>query len=319
MNQTLVEVRNLEVEYATRVGLVRAVDRVGLDVYCGETLGLVGESGCGKSTLGLSIMRLVPPPGRIVGGEIWFDHENLMDKSEEEMRRIRGRRISMIFQDPMTSLNPLERIGDHIVETIRTHEPEVSRAEAWRRAEGLADRLGISPSRRKDYPHQFSGGMRQRIMIGLALALNADLIIADEPTTSLDVIVEAQFLDFLKELKQAYNLTLILITHNMGVVAELSDRVAVMYAAKVVEVADTVPLYEDPLHPYTQGLLRCIPNISLVQQKLETMPGSPPDLVNPPPGCRFHPRCPYVMEVCTREEPALKEVKPGRWTACWLY
>jgi len=319
MNQTLVEIRDLEVEYATRVGLVRAVDRVGLDVRRGETLGLVGESGCGKSTLGLSIMRLVPPPGRIVGGEIWFDHENLMDKSEEEMRRIRGRRISMIFQDPMTSLNPLERIGDHIVETIRTHEPEVSRAEAWRRAEELADRLGISASRLKDYPHQFSGGMRQRIMIGLALALNADLIIADEPTTSLDVIVEAQFLDFLKELKEAYNLTLILITHNMGVVAEVSDRVAVMYAAKVVEVADTVPLYEDPLHPYTQGLLRCIPNISLAKQKLETMPGSPPDLVNPPPGCRFHPRCPHVMEVCKGEEPPLKEVKPGRWVACWLY
>ncbi len=319
MDEVLVEIRDLEVEYATRLGLVKAVDRVGLNVRRGETLGLVGESGCGKSTLGLSILRLVPPPGRIVGGEIWFDNENLMDKSAEEMRRLRGRRISMIFQDPMTSLNPLERIGDHIVETIRTHEPEVSRAEAWRRAEELADRLGISPSRLKDYPHQFSGGMRQRIMIGLALALNAELIIADEPTTSLDVIVEAQFLDFLKELKQAYNLTLILITHNMGVVAEVSDRVAVMYAAKVVEVADTVPLYEEPLHPYTQGLLRCIPNISLAQQKLETMPGSPPDLVNPPPGCRFHPRCPHVMEVCKGEQPPLKEVKPGHWVACWLY
>ncbi len=317
--ETLLRIKDLEVHYNTRMGIVRAVDRVGLTVERGQTLGLVGESGCGKSTLGFSILRLVPPPGRIVGGQIIFDGEDLLAKSEEEMRKIRGKRISMIFQDPMTSLNPLERIGEHIIETIRTHEKETSKEAAWRRAEELADRLGILPSRLSDYPHQFSGGMRQRVMIGLALALNSDLVIADEPTTSLDVIVEAQILELLKELKEAYNLTLILITHNLGVVAELADRVAVMYAGKIVEVADSVPLYTDPLHPYTQGLLRSIPNISLEAQKLETMPGSPPDLVNPPPGCRFHPRCPHAMEKCSQVEPPLKEVEPGRWVACWLY
>jgi len=317
--EALLQIRGLEVQYNTRVGVVRAVDRVGLEVKRGQTLGLVGESGCGKSTLGFSILKLVPPPGRIAGGEIIFDGENLLEKSEAEMAKIRGKRISMVFQDPMTSLNPLLRIDGHIIETIRTHEKETTKEEAQRRAEELVDRLGILSSRLSDYPHQFSGGMRQRIMIGLALALNSDLVIADEPTTSLDVIVEAQILELLKELKGAYSLTLILITHNLGVVAELADRVAVMYAGKIVEVADAIPLYEEPLHPYTKGLLRSIPNISLAAQELETMPGSPPDLINPPPGCRFHPRCPHVMDVCSRSEPPMKEIKPGHWAACWLY
>jgi len=317
--EALLQIKDLEVHYATRMGIVKAVDKVKLEVQKGQTVGLVGESGCGKSTLGFSILRLVPPPGRIVGGRILFDGEDLLAKSEEEMRELRGKRISMIFQDPMTSLNPLIRIGDHITETIMTHEKGVSKKEAWRRAEELVDRLGIAPERLRDYPHQLSGGMRQRIMIGLALALNADLIIADEPTTSLDVIVEAQFLDFLKDLKKAYNLTLILITHNMGVVAELADRVAVMYAAKIVELADAIPLYTEPLHPYTQGLLKSVPNINLLEQELQTMPGSPPDLINPPPGCRFHPRCPYVMDRCYREEPPMKEARPGHLVACWKY
>ncbi|MEA3460055.1 MAG: ABC transporter ATP-binding protein [Chloroflexota bacterium] len=315
----MLRIKDLEVYYNTRMGIVRAVDRVGLGVKKGETLGLVGESGCGKSTLGFSILRLVPPPGRIVGGEIIFDGENLLAKSEEEMRRLRGKRISMIFQDPMTSLNPLERIDEHIIETIRTHEKETSKEEARRRAEELADRLGILSSRLSDYPHQFSGGMRQRVMISLALALNSDLVIADEPTTSLDVIVEAQILELLKELKEAYNLTLILITHNLGVIAELADRVAVMYAGKIVEVADSIPLYSDPLHPYTQGLLRSIPNISLAEHELETMPGSPPDLVDPPSGCRFHPRCPHATKECSQVEPPLKEIGDNRLVACLRY
>lgn len=319
MINNLLEIEDLEVRYNTRIGVVKAVDRVRFEVEKGETLGLVGESGCGKSTLGFSILRLVPPPGEIAGGKVKFDGEDLLRKSEEEMREIRGKRISMIFQDPMTSLNPLMRVEEHIVETLRTHEKGIKREEALQRAEELLDRLGITPDRLRDYPHQLSGGMRQRVMIGLALVLNPDLIIADEPTTSLDVIVEAQILELLKELKRAYNLTLILITHNMGVVAELADRVAVMYAGKLVEVADSIPLYNEPLHPYTQGLLRSIPSISLDKWELEIMPGSPPDLINPPPGCRFHPRCPYAVDECSAIEPPMKEVDNGHRAACWLY
>lgn len=318
MSEQVLQIRNLSVDYPTRVGIVRAVDNVSLTVYRGEVLGLVGESGCGKSTMGMAILRLLRPPGKIVGGEILFDAHNLLELSEEEMRRLRGVRISTIFQDPMTCLNPLQRISDHFVETIQTHGPE-GRQEARGKAAELIDRLGIRTERLDDYPHQLSGGMRQRVMIGLALALNADLIIADEPTTSLDVIVEAQFLDLLRDLKHQFNLTVILITHNIGVVSELSDRVAVMYAGKLVELAGVYPLFDDPLHPYTQGLLNSVPNISLTEDHLQIMSGSPPDLINPPPGCRFHPRCPRVMDCCRVEEPLFKEVQVGRWTACWLY
>jgi len=319
MSEPVLQIHNLSVDYPTHVGVVRAVDDVSLTVYRGEVLGLVGESGCGKSTLGMAILRLLRPPGKIAGGEIVFDEHNLLGLDDEAMRRLRGAHISMIFQDPMTCLNPLQRISDHVVETIRTHQPEVSEQEARRQATELIDRLGIMAERLDDYPHQLSGGMRQRIMIGLALALNADLIIADEPTTSLDVIVEAQFLDLLKDLQRRFNLTIVLITHNIGVIAELSDRVAVMYAGKLVELADVYPLFDDPLHPYTRGLLNSVPNISLTEDHLQIMSGSPPDLINPPPGCKFHPRCPRVMDRCRVEEPPVKEVQPGRWAACWLY
>lgn len=318
-NKTILKIKDLEVLYPTRVGLVRAVDNVGLELKRGETLGLVGESGCGKSTLGFSILGLIPPPGKIVGGEILFNGEDLVKKTEKEMTKIRGKRISMIFQDPMTSLNPLMRIGDHIVETILTHEKELNKKEAKKRTEDLVDRLGISKTRSNDYPHQFSGGMRQRVMISLALALNSDLIIADEPTTSLDVIVEAQILDLLRELRSLYKLTIILITHNMGVVSELVDRIAIMYAGRIVETADCFPLFEKPFHPYTIGLLKSIPNISLEKQDLEIMPGSPPDLINPPTGCRFHPRCVSTMKKCSMYEPPLKEAKENHLVRCWLY
>jgi len=318
MADVLVSIRNLDVHYYTRMGVVKALDKVSLDIERGQLIGLVGESGCGKSTLGFAILRLIPPPGRIVGGSILFDAEELLDKDGAYMRQIRGKRISMVFQDPMTSLNPLQKIGDHLVETITTHE-SVSKQEAWKRAEELVDRLGISPSRLSDYPHQFSGGMRQRIMISLALALDSDLIIADEPTTSLDVIVEAQILDLLKELKAAYNMTLMLITHNMGIVAELVDRVAVMYAAKIVEVADALDLFANPVHPYTQGLLKSIPNIKLLDQEFEIMKGSPPDLIDPPTGCRFHPRCLHAMDICSEVDPPLKHVENGTMVACHLY
>jgi peptide/nickel transport system ATP-binding protein len=319
MSEPVLQIHNLSVDYPTRVGVVRAVDDVDLAVERGEVLGLVGESGCGKSTLGMAILRLLRPPGEIVGGEIIFNEHNLLDLGEAEMRQLRGSRISMVFQDPMTCLNPLQRISDHVVETIRTHQPEVSEQEARRQATALIDRLGIRSERIDDYPHQLSGGMRQRVMIGLALALNADLIIADEPTTSLDVIVEAQFLDLLRDLQRQFNLTIILITHNIGVVAELADRVAVMYAGKLIELADVFPLFDDPLHPYTQGLLNSVPNISLTEDHLQIMSGSPPDLIDPPAGCKFHPRCHRVMDRCRVDEPALREVRPGRWAACWLY
>jgi len=319
MPNVLLAIKDLEVNYSVRTGLVKAVDHVNLRVYEGETLGLVGESGCGKSTLGRAILRLVSSPGEIVGGQLLFRGDDLLEKSEAEMSHIRGKNISMIFQDPMTSLNPLMRIEDHFVETIRTHEKGVSKQEARERAESIFDYLSIEHGRLSDYPHQLSGGMRQRVMIGLALILNSELVVADEPTTSLDVIVEAQILDLLKHLKRTYNLTLILITHNMGIVAELADRVAVMYAGEVVEVASALSLFDLPLHPYTQGLLASVPNIQLEEDELRTMPGSPPDLISPPAGCRFHPRCPRVMARCRREAPRYREVRPERWTACWLY
>jgi peptide/nickel transport system ATP-binding protein len=315
----LYSVRNLTVEYKTRAGSVRAVDDVSLDIRRGEILGLVGESGCGKSTLGKALMRLHDGPASITGGELWFDGRDLMGLSMRDMPAIRGAEIGMVFQDPMTSLNPVERILDHLTETIHAHEPETSEATARQRAEELVERLGIRRERLMEYPHQMSGGMRQRVMISLALALRAKLVIADEPTTSLDVIVEAKFLDLLKELQKEFGLTILLITHNIGVVAEVADRVAVMYAAKMAEVGDVKDVFADPKHPYTQGLLKAVPNIKLDGGDLYKMDGQPPSLLHPPQGCRFHPRCPFVMEICSREEPAFEPVSGGHLASCWLY
>jgi oligopeptide/dipeptide ABC transporter ATP-binding protein len=319
VSESLLRIRDLSVEFPTRAGPLRAVDGVSLTVFKGEVLGLVGESACGKSTLGMAVLRLLRPPGKIVGGEIDFGGQQLLALNAEAMRLVRGAHLSMIFQDPMTCLNPLQRISEHMVETIRTHRPSMKAKAARQQAGALLDRLGITTERLDDYPHQLSGGMRQRVMIGLALALDVDLIIADEPTTSLDVIVEAQFLDQLRELKDQFGLTIILITHNIGIVAELADRVAVMYAAKIVELAHISALFSKPLHPYSQGLLKSVPNIRLTDDHLEIMSGAPPDLINPPQGCRFHPRCPHVMERCRMETPPFDEVEPERWTACWLY
>jgi len=318
MRDVVYSVRGLSVEYPTREGSTRAVDDVSLDIHKGEILGLVGESGCGKSTLGKSLLRM-QSPGRIVEGELWFGGRDLMTLGERQMQKLRGRNLSMVFQDPMTSLNPVERIVDHIVETVQTHEPGVSEAAARDRARDLARRLGILENRIDDYPHQFSGGMRQRIMIALALALNADVVVADEPTTALDVIVEAQFLDLLRELRDEFDLTIVMITHNIGVVAEIADRVAVMYAARLTELATVDRFFAETRHPYSQGLLRSVPNIDLDEQSLSTMSGAPPSLLYPPPGCRFHPRCPHAMEVCTAEQPAMADVGPAHEAACWLY
>lgn len=284
----------------------------------GSTLGLVGESGSGKSTLGFSLIRLVPSPGRIVEGEVTFDGTSLLTQSDDAMRRLRGARISMIFQDPMTSLNPVKRIRDHFIELYKTHEPSVTKDDAIGKSVQLLDSLGIGGDRINDFPHQFSGGMRQRVMIGLALALNPKIVIADEPTTALDVIVEAQIIELLKKLKSEHQLTMILITHNIGIVAEMADTIGVMYAGQLVEVGPTRDIFDDPLHPYTKGLLESAPNITEPERSMKPVPGSPPDLASPPPGCKFHPRCPRVFEPCSLRDPQLLERK-RRLVACHLY
>lgn len=318
--EVLYSIKNLNVEYDTRHGAVRAVDNVSFDIYRGEVLGLVGESGCGKSTLGKALLRMIEPPGRIAGGELGFDGINLMKLSDSEMREYRGNRIGMIFQDPMTSLNPVQNISDHLTEAMLAHGMYVNAKEAREQAEDLIDRIGIRSERIDDYPHQLSGGMRQRVMIALALALHADLIIADEATTSLDVIVEAQFLDLLRSLRDMLDLTIILITHNIGVVAELADRVAVMYAGRIAELGGVYNIFDDTLHPYSQGLLQSVPNIQLDERDtLYKMAGEPPNLLDPPRGCRFNPRCPRVMDICSRESPGFLTQSNDHYVSCWLY
>jgi len=316
---SVIDVKSLSVQYFMKRGNIRAVDEVTLSVRKGETLGVVGESGSGKSTLGLALIRLVPYPGSIVGGRILLDGTDLMSLPDKEMRQIRGRRIGFIFQDPMTSLNPVKKIGDHFIELIRAHEKGVDKAEALDRASKTLETLGILRERVNDYPHQFSGGMRQRVMIGLALTLNPEFVIADEPTTSLDVIVEAQILELLKRLKEALNITLMLITHNIGIIAQTADRVAVMYAGRLAELGPSLSLFADPLHPYTQALLSAVPNVSKPGRVLSWIPGSPPDLASPPPGCLYNPRCGHAFDRCRREAPELIDVGEGRSVACFLH
>jgi len=316
--KTILEIENLSVHFPIHIGTVRAVEDVSLKLKQGEVMGLVGESGCGKSTLGFSILRLLRPPGRIVKGQIFYHGQDIVQMSEKEILSLRGRKIAMIFQDPLTSLNPLFRIDEQFIETLFTHEKKLAKKAAFTQAENMLESLGISPERLLEYPHQMSGGMRQRIMIGMGLILNPDLLIADEPTTSLDVIVEAQFLDLLNDLRRQYDLTILLITHNLGIVAQLADRITVMYGGTLVEVGEANDIFDNPIHPYTQGLLSSIPNIKLDQPKLATMPGSPPDLVNPPSGCVFHPRCPYAKDICKVQKPETFS-KDGRLVSCWLY
>lgn len=318
--EVLMQIQNLSVEYKTRLGQVSAVDDISFDIYKGEILGLVGESGCGKSTMGKALMRMIQPPGKITNGMIIFDGEDIMTYDEDQMRNFRGRKVSMIFQDPMTSLNPVQRVDEHVIEAIRVHEPKTKIEDALKRAETLIQKLGIQKRRMDSYPHQLSGGMRQRVMVGLGLVLNADLIVADEATTSLDVIVEAKLADQLRQVREDFGVSLLVITHNIALVAELSDRIVVMYAGHVMEIADVEPLFDKPLHPYTKGLLKSIPNIQLDDtEELYKMPGEPPNLTHPPTGCRFHPRCPYLMPVCVDHEPPLAEVIHGRFSKCWLY
>jgi peptide/nickel transport system ATP-binding protein len=311
------EVDSLTVDYRTRRGNIRAVNNVSFTLEKGETLGLVGESGCGKSTLGLSVIRLVPPPGVIVNGQIRIDGTDILSLSDEEMRSIRGKKVGFVFQDPMTSLSPVKKVEAHFVELIRTHEPDVSEREALERARKALNDVGILPERINDYPHQFSGGMRQRIMIALAIALNPDLVIADEPTTALDVIVQAKILDLLKSLRNTYGMALTLITHDLSIVLERCDKIIVIYAGSLVEYATSRELHRNPRHPYTQGLLQSIPNVELTEQRLEAIPGSPPDLLNPPKGCRFWLRCSKGEEKCCDEEPPIVESSPGHFVRCF--
>lgn len=318
MSGHIIEVHELSVRYPSPAGPVRAVDDVTLSIEKGEVLGLVGESGSGKSTLGLAILRLVPPPGRIVKGSIFYNGVDLLRLDDETIQRIRGREISMVFQDPSSSLNPLMKIKDHFLELFRTHEPGMSEKDIEEKSIEILRRLGIPPERFDDYPHQLSGGMKQRVYIGLAIALNPKILIADEPTTALDVLIEAQILRLLNKLKQELNLTMILITHNMGVVAENADRIAVMYAGKLVEVASKEKMFTEPLHPYTQGLLKSAPNFLRRVRNIVSIPGEPPDLINPPPGCLFNPRCPQKFEKCLKEHPPLIDFG-GRLVACYLY
>lgn len=317
--QVLLQVRDLSVKYKTRMGAVSAVDQVSFDVHHGEILGLVGESGSGKSTMGKALMRMLPRSATITG-HVNFNGKDVMAFDAARLRDFRGRQISMIFQDPMTSLNPVQRISEHVIEAIQVHEPKTKPASALDRARTLIERLGIARRRLPDYPHQLSGGMRQRVMVGLGLVLNANLIIADEATTSLDVIVEAKLVDQLREIRDEFDVAMLVITHNIALVAELCDRLAVMYAGQIAELGTVEHVFDDPLHPYTKGLLKSVPNIRLDEhEELYKMPGEPPNLTHPPSGCRFNPRCPYVMGICPRIDPPLKEVAPGRFVHCWLY
>ena len=313
----LLEVDSLTIEYWTKRGKIRAVNNLSFTLEKGETLGLVGESGSGKSTLGLSIIRLVPSPGVIVSGHIRIDGTDILGLSDEEMRSLRGKKIGLVFQDPMTSLNPVKKVGAHFIELIRAHESEIGEREALERTEKALNDVGILSERINDYPHQFSGGMQQRIMIALAIALNPDLVIADEPTTALDVIVQAKILDLLNDLRDMYGMALILITHDLSIVLERCDKILVMYAGSLVEYADSGELYRNPRHPYTRGLLRSIPNIELAEQKLEAIPGVPPNLLNPPKGCRFSSRCSIASKECWVEEPSIVESSPGHFVRCF--
>ena len=314
--EPVVSVRDLRVYYGTPRGAVRAVDGVSLDIGAGEVLGLVGESGCGKSTLGRGILGLLPE-GAVSDGQVLYDGRNLVGMSVKALRRLRGPDLGLIFQEPMTRLNPLMRIEDHFRETLDQHEPGLSSRELRTRSLETLGRMGIPPTRFRQYPHEFSGGMRQRIMIALALVLRPKLLVADEPTTSLDVIVEAQILGILSDLRQSFGTALLLITHNLGIVAEACDRVAVMYAGQIAEEGNARDVFADPAHPYTRELLRS--TISLETEELHSIPGSPPNLIDPPRACRFHPRCPSAMVVCAERNPIEQRIAHGRRVLCWLH
>jgi oligopeptide/dipeptide ABC transporter ATP-binding protein len=319
MNETLLQISGLKVEFHSDQGVVKALNGINLEIERGRILGLVGETGCGKSVTGNAIVRLIPqPPGNIVDGQILFEGKDLLKASNEEIRKIRGGRISMIFQDPFTSLNPVYTVGSQISEAIRLHQP-IREKEILQKAALVLGRVNIpDPSERlKEYPHQFSGGMRQRVMIAMALACNPILLIADEPTTALDVTIQAQILDLLFDLHEKSNLTILLISHDLGIISDMCDDVAVMYAGNIVETAETEMFFDSYRHPYTEGLIKSIPRIGQRKDLLNVIPGSVPNLIDPPAGCQFHPRCCYSTDRCRAEKPVIKEVAPKHKVACF--
>jgi peptide/nickel transport system ATP-binding protein/oligopeptide transport system ATP-binding protein len=315
----MLEVKDLHTHFRTMDGVVKAVDGVSFDILAGASVGIVGESGSGKSVTSLSIMRLIEPPGWIAGGKILFRGKDLATLTDAEMQKVRGDDISMVFQEPMTALNPVYTVGDQVAEIVRVHR-KVSRKEAMRKAVDLFKMVGIPAAERRvnDYPHNLSGGMRQRVMIAMALANEPDLLILDEPTTALDVTIQAQILELVKNLRREVNTAVLLITHDIGVIAEMSDEVIVMYGGKVMEHARVDQLISDPKHPYTKGLLASIPSLGMKNQRLNVIAGAVPNPLNMPPGCPFAPRCPYVMDVCMTM-PELKMLEDGRQIFCWLY
>ncbi len=318
MVEPLLSVKNLRVEYLTPDGPVRAVDDISFEIASGEVLGLAGESGCGKSTAALALLRLLQPPAVISGGEVLFEGESVLDMDEQALRRFRWRRVSLVFQSAMNALNPVLSIGAQICDVIKTHEG-VSDSEALRRARDLVALVGIDPERLGSYPHQLSGGMRQRVVIAIALALEPPLMIMDEPTTALDVVVQKEIMQQIAELKQRLGFSILFITHDLSLMIEFSDRIGVLYAGKLVELAEARELFERPRHPYTRGLMESFPPLRGPKRRLEGIAGSPPDMLRPPEGCRFHPRCPEVMPRCRATRPELGAVSENAQVACHLY
>jgi len=315
----LLEVKNLKTYFTTLSGYVKAVDGTSFEVEEGKATGLAGESGCGKTTTALSILRILPTNGRIVGGKLLFEGKDIVKLDEDEVREdIRWKKISIVFQGAMNALNPVYNIGDQIVEAIMLHERDADKGEALERAGKLMELVGIEAYRLNNFPHEFSGGMRQRAMIAMALACNPSMVIADEPSTALDVIVAAQVLRLMRELKTKLKLGMLLITHDLSIIAELCEKSAIMYAGKIVEYGDIVAVFKESLHPYTQGLIGAFPDITSERREMNSISGTPPDLLKPPKGCRFHPRCKYAMDICRKEEPLSKEVKKGHFVACHL-
>jgi peptide/nickel transport system ATP-binding protein len=316
----VLEVANLTTHYKILRGWVRAVDNVTFKVEQGEALGIAGESGSGKSTIALSLLKILPAGGHIRKGSILFQGQDLVPLSEGEMRKIRWKGISIVFQGAMNAMNPVYKVGNQIGEAIKLHEEGVTGADVNERVAKLLETVGIDPARADNYPHEFSGGMRQRALIAMALAANPTVLIGDEPGTALDVIVQAQTLKLLRDLKDRLGLSMILISHDLSIIAETCDKVAIMYAGKIVEYGDAVSIFKNPLHPYTQGLIKAFPSIKGEKVRLSSIPGQPPDLLHPPPACRFNPRCPYVMDVCKKQEPILLEQSDKNHTvACHLY
>lgn len=316
---SLLAIRDLTIRYQVQGGTIHAVDGVSLEVGAGEAVGLAGESGCGKTTTALSVPRLLPPNAEVTRGQILLNGLNLLEMSEREMQDVRWRQVAVVFQGAMNALNPVQSLASQILEPIRRHEPGLSRAEANSRVADLLQRVGIPVGRRREYPHQFSGGMRQRIMIAMALACRPQLVLADEPVTALDVMIQAQIMDLLQELRRDLGLAMILISHDLSVIAETCDRVAIMYAGRLVELGSVAQVFSHPAHPYSQGLLRAFPNIDAKREFVSGIPGYPPDLSRPPAGCRFYARCPARMPECQSEDPPLAARADGHFVACLLF